>query len=44
MEKKVNLNLTELMAQGGAVQKDGNIVLNGYLIKGAPSMGTKFNP
>jgi len=26
------------------IQRDGNIKINGVLIKGAPSLGTKFHP
>jgi hypothetical protein len=28
----------------GKIMKDGNINLRGIVIKGAPSLGTKFNP
>ena len=33
-----------LSNQKELIQKDGNIMLKGILIKGAPSLGTKFNP
>jgi hypothetical protein len=37
--------LADILAnQKDLIQKDGNLCLKGIVIKGAPSLGTKFNP
>jgi len=41
----LNPALIEILEnQKDMIQKDGNIMLKGVVIKGAPSLGTKFKP
>ena len=44
--QSLNPHLVDILSNNNKkiIQKDGNIKLKGYLIKGAPSLGTKFNP
>lgn len=45
MNQKLNQSIISCLENPrNIIQKDGNIKLRGYLIKGAPSLGTKFNP
>ena len=44
--QQLNPHLVDILSNNNnkIIQNDGNIKLKGFLIKGAPSLGTKFTP